>query len=175
MKKLLLFVLAIVAYAVVHEGAHAALGALWGETEAFYVRPFGLEVTFRTPVEERSGFQWAIISGVPSVLTITLAYLLLWLVAPRGVAWGYWPRSILYYVIALLLLADPFNLSLGPFLYGGDAFGIAVGLNISRYLVQGVFLLVLLLNRELLAQRLLPLYGIETQNPFFRPWLRLPG
>ena len=46
-------------------------------------------------------------------------------------------------------------------------FLIAIGL---FALVQGAALLVLLVNRELLAQRLLPLYGIETRHPLFHPW-----
>lgn len=175
MKRLLFFLIAILIYAVVHEGTHALVGALYGETEAFYVRPYGLEVTFRTPVPEHSGFQWAVISGAPNLLTVLLAHLLLWAVVPRVVAGGNWLRAVVYYVVVVFLLADPFNLSLGPLLYGGDAIGVAVGLGVSRYVVQAVSLVVLLVNRELLAQRLLPLYGIETQNPLFRAWIKLPS
>ncbi|HHX64751.1 MAG TPA: hypothetical protein GX702_07680 [Chloroflexi bacterium] len=171
MKRWLLFILAVALYAVIHEGAHALVALSYGEYEAFYVRPYGLEVIFRTPVEERGGVQWALISGVGNLATLAIGYLLL-ASSGRLARLGPTSRVLAYYVTLLFLLLDAFNLSIGPFLYGGDANGIAVGLGVSRYLVQGVFLLVLLVNRELVAQRLLPAYGVQTTHPLFRPWIR---
>ena len=48
MKRWLLFILAVALYAVIHEGAHALVALSYDEYEAFYVRPYGLEVIFRT-------------------------------------------------------------------------------------------------------------------------------
>jgi len=72
----------------------------------------------------------------------------------------------------ICLLADPFNLSVGPFLYGGDANGIAVGLGINRIVIQAIFLVVLVANRELVAQKLIPMYNVEGNHLLFRPLLR---
>ncbi len=172
MRRWLAFVLAALLLAALHEGAHAVTSALYGEYEAFFVRPYGLEVVFETPVEAREGSHWAVIAGTSNLLTLTLGYLLLAIgerLARLRVALI---RGGVYYLTLLALLADALNLSLGPFLYGGDAEGIAVGLGVSRYIIQGVFLIVLLLNRELVAQKLLPRYGVQTSNLLLRPWLR---
>jgi hypothetical protein len=71
------------------------------------------------------------------------------------------------------MLGDPFNLSIGPFIYGGDIGGLVVGFGINKHLLQGLFFMILLLSRELIAQRLLPVYGQKTNHPFFQPWLKL--
>jgi hypothetical protein len=65
------------------------------------------------------------------------------------------------------LLADLFNLSVGPFIYGGDANGIAAGLGINRYIIQMIFLVVLLVNRELVAQKLFPMYNVPIKHILF--------
>ena len=70
----------------------------------------------------------------------------------------------------LFLIADPMNISIGPFLYGGDALGVAKGLEIPVLLVQGVAFIVFLINRELVSIRVLPAYDIKTKHPFFVPW-----
>jgi len=82
-------------------------------------------------------------------------------------------KASIYYLTLLGLLLDPLNLSIGPFIYGGDVNGIAVGLDISRYLVQTIFFLILLANRELVAQKLLPMYDVKTEHPLLRPWVQL--
>lgn len=81
-------------------------------------------------------------------------------------------RSLGYWLSILFLLVDAFNLSIGPFIYGGDIGGIIAGFGINRYLVQIVFFVFFLLKRELIAQKLLPSYGIKTRHPLFRPWIR---
>lgn len=182
MNRWLGFLLALVILLALHEGLHAATALILGELEGVRVLslrlngvsiPLGVEVIYRTPVEERSGVQWALISGVSNLVTVGLGLGLL-LVGERA------NRSLtglakvgVYYLTFLGLLADPFNLSIGPFLYGGDAEGIAVGLGDSRYLIQGFFLIVLFVNRELVAQKLLPTYHVQTTSFLLRPWFRL--
>lgn len=70
-----------------------------------------------------------------------------------GACWRYDSSSI------------PLNLAIGPFAYGGDALGIAAGLQVPVLLVQAVALVVFLVDREVVAQRLLPAYSIETKHP----------
>lgn len=57
MRKLLIFGLAVIVFAGLHEGLHAMAAAAYGEYRAFHVRPFGLEVVFKTPVAERQGIR----------------------------------------------------------------------------------------------------------------------
>lgn len=171
MKRWLTFLLAVMIYLTVHEGMHALTAMLHGEYDALIIRAILFpEVLYKTPVEERSGIHWAFISGASNLVTILVGYLLLAsgdrLAGLRGPF-----RSIFFYLTLIFLLADPLNLSLGPFFYGGDADGIAVGLGINRYLIQMVFLVVLLVNRELVAQRLFPMYGVQVRHILFRPWI----
>jgi hypothetical protein len=101
-----------------------------------------------------------------------MGYLLL-LLGPRLARSRRWfLKASVYYLTLISLLVDAFNLSIGPFIYGGDVKGIALGLGINRYLVQTVFFLVLLANRELVAQRLLPTYHVKTEHLLLRPWVR---
>lgn len=170
-RRWLAFALAALLAAAVHEGVHAALAVAYGEYGTLRVHPFGLEVIYRTPLDEREGAHWALIAGGSSLFTISLGYLLLALGDGIARLQSAFLRIWAFYATLTLLLLDAFNLSIGPFLYGGDAGGIAAGLGISRYTVQAVFLVLLLLNRELVAQRLLPMYGVQTRNVLFRPFL----
>ena len=68
------------------------------------------------------------------------------------------------------MIFDPFNLSIGPFIWGGDINGITTGLRINQYVVQSIFLIILLINRELIAQKLLPEFSIETKHILLRKW-----
>jgi hypothetical protein len=174
MRNLLAFLLALLAFAVVHEGSHALTAHAFGEYDAFHLRPYGLEVTFKTPVADRAGFQWALISGTSNIVTIALGYLLV--AARRSFAGSrrLLIRALGYWLAVMFLVFDPVNLAIGPLIYGGDAAGMAVGLGVSQWLVQGVFLAVFLVNRELLANRLLPAFGVRTRHPLFRPWLPVP-
>jgi len=95
----------------------------------------------------------------------------------RPIAWArsLFVRHFGYWLMLVCMLLDPFNLAIGPFIYGGDAEGIAVGLGVSRYVVQAIGLALLLLNRELLVQKVFPLFGVQTRHPLFRPLVPLPG
>ena len=169
----LTFLLAVVVFFALHEGLHALMATIYGEYDAFHVRPIGLEVTFRTPVDERSGIRWAFISGISNLATLLLGYVLLLFGRRVARSPGVFLKASIYYLTLISLLFDALNLSIGPFIYGGDANGIAVGLGINRYLVQIFFFLILLANRELVAHKLLPDYGVKTAHPLLRPWIRL--
>jgi len=172
MKRILFLLLAVIVFAVIHEGLHALIAIPFGEYRDFTVKPYGLEVIFVTPPEERSGIQWFFISGVSNIATILLGYILFSqrerfarMSSSFLRSWGYWQ-------MILFLLVDPFNLSIGPFLYGGDALGIQRGLGVNIYVIQSVFFVVFLVNRELIAQWLLPTFGIKTRHPLFIPWFQ---
>jgi len=174
-RKLLTLSFAVIVFAGMHEGLHALPAALYGEYQGFHVRTLGLEVVFNTPVAVRQGIKWAVISGLPNLATVAFGYILL---VARGTLVSHRVRSIrdlAYRLTLVVLIADPLNLSVGPLIYGGDARGIAVGLGTSVAVIQGVAFLVLLVNRELVVQVLLPAYGVITTHPLFQPLIRVRG
>jgi len=170
-KKWIAFVLAVVVLAGIHESTHALFAVIYNDYETLHIRPLGAEVTYKTPVNERSGFQWALISGASNLVTVLMGYLL-FILGKRFVrSHNMFVKTAIYYLTILSLLFDPFNLSIGPFIYGGDINGIVIGLGINRYVIQVVFFLILLVNREIIARKLLPMYGVQTRHPLFRPLL----
>jgi hypothetical protein len=174
MKQWLMFLLTVVIYHIVHEGMHASIAMFYGEYEAFRIIPIGLEVQYKTPVGEREGIHWAFISGTSNLATIFIGYLLLLSGNRLARLHSWFLRTTSFYLTLICLLADPFNLSIGPLIYGGDANGIAVGLGLNRYIIQIVFLVILLVNRELIAQQLLPMYDVQVKHILFQPlmWAR---
>lgn len=175
MRKLLTFLAAVAIFAVIHEGAHILVGLALDEYQAFVVHPYGFEVIVKTPVEEREGIQWAFFSGTSNLVTVLLGYLLFAMRARIARLQGIVLRAVGYWLTLLLMLADPLNLSVGPFIYGGDIRGIVVGLGVHPYLIQGLFFAIFLLNRELIARYLPSAYGVQTDHPFFKSWLRRPS
>jgi hypothetical protein len=174
-RKALVIASALAVFAALHESLHALAAAFYGEYQAFHVRPYGLEVVYRTPVEARRGAHWALISGLPNLVTVACGYILLALRRPLA-AWRLRAgRALAYWLTLVCLIGDPLNLSLGPWLYGGDAHGVAVGLGVDVVVIQAAAFVVLLLNRELLAQRLLPAYGVAATHPLVKPLVLLPG
>ncbi|MBE0409158.1 MAG: hypothetical protein IBX69_05430 [Anaerolineales bacterium] len=175
LKRLIFLLFALIAYLIVHEGLHALIAVPFGEFSDFLVKPYGFEVIFVTPPAERSGIHWLFISGMSNFATIILGYILLSQRERIAQIRIDFIRSLGYWVTLLFLLADPLNLSIGPFIYGGDALGISLGSGINIYFIQAVFLVVFLVNRELIAQYLLPAFRIETKHPLLLPWLRFRG
>jgi len=172
-KKYLIFILAVIIFAIIHEGTHALIAAAFDEYQSFQVKPYGLEVIFKTPVAEREGIKWGFISGMSNMVTLLLGYLMFLFRLKIARLRSSFISTLGYWLIVLFLLLDALNLSIGPFIYGGDIKGIVVGFGINQYFVQTVFLVIFLVNRELIAQKLLPAYGVKTKHPLFRPWTRL--
>ena len=171
MKKWIAFIAAVLIFFTLHEGLHALTALPFGEYQAFHIRPLGFEVTFNTPVAERTGSHWALISGASNIATIGMGYILLALTPHLARLKSNFLKATAYYLAFLGLLLDPLNLSVGPLLYGGDANGIAFGLGISRWVIQVVFALIFLFNHELVARVLVPGYGMETEHVLLRSWL----
>ena len=174
MRRFVILLLIILLYMVIHEGAHIAVSTVYDEFQSARWNVIGPEIIFRTPVEQRDGFQWAVISGVSNLLTIVIGYLLLLNRDRFSRSSSLFIKGLAYFLTLLLLVADPLNLSIGPFFYGGDVYGIAEGLDIHRYVIQFVLLLILLLNRELIATKLLPAYDVNSDQFLLRPWFFKP-
>jgi len=165
----LIFVMAYFIFVLIHEGCHAIFSSIFNEYSSFRILPYGFEVTFKTLVEDRTGIKWAVISGVPNILTLFAGYIL-FLNRKYFLRFRNEIRYLFIYVVILLMIFDPFNLSIGPFIWGGDINGITTGLRINQYVVQSIFLIILLINRELIAQKLLPEFSIETKHILLRKW-----
>ena len=71
-------ILAAATYMVIHEGAHIIQALYLGVFEGIRVLPLGIEVLITQPLTI-GGLTLALFSGLSSVLTISLGYLLLWL------------------------------------------------------------------------------------------------
>ena len=170
--KLVSALIAFIIMITIHEGMHVLTGLAYNEFERFVIHPYGFEVIFKTPVELREGFKWFIISGTSNIVTTVLGYVMLFSI-DRFINRSKLTSATAYWFTLLLLISDPLNLSINPFLFGGDAYGIVEGLNVPLYLVQLTGFLVFLINRELIAHRLLPAYNIETRHPLFVPWILL--
>ncbi len=166
------FLLAVILYQILHEGSHLLTSLFFDEFEGLRFATIGPEVVYKTPVPERSGFHWTLISGMSSIITIILGYILLINSEKTASLRNVNLKALLFYTTLVLLITDPLNLSVGPFLYGGDAPGVAKGMNVPVYLVQGLFFVIFLINRELVASILLSTYKIETKHFLFRSWLR---
>jgi len=172
MKRWVYFIVALALYMTVHEFFHAFMSALFHEFAEIRFHWYGPEVIFLTPVEERSpGIQWFFISGISNVVTMAIGYLLYSFRRKIIALESLLLKNILFYVAVVFLLFDAVNLSLGPFLYGSDACGIATGLNVKPWIIQALFGIILLINRELIVI-LLDCYGIVSRHILFRSWYR---
>lgn len=160
----------IYSFSLIHEGGHAILASILNEYSSFKILPYGFEVTYKTLVEDRVGLKWAVISGIPNLITLFVGYIL-FLNRKSFLHLKSEIKYLLLYVVILLMIGDPFNLSIGPFLWGGDIFGIIAGLNINQFVVQAIFLSILLINRELIAQKLLTEFTIKTKHILLRKWI----
>lgn len=76
LRKYLMLLLAVAFFAVVHGSIHNLAALVFGEFKEFHLKPYGFEVEFKTPVSERAGVKWGIISGSSNLITITIGYVM---------------------------------------------------------------------------------------------------
>jgi hypothetical protein len=170
MRKWFYFLIALVLYMVIHEHLHALMSLLFNEYDKIKLHWYGPEVIYITPVEERiPGIKWFFISGLSNFLTLSIGYLIFLLRSKIVNLKDTLIKNLLYYVAVVFLLFDAVNLSIGPFIYGGDTPGIAAGLNIKSWIIQIFFGVVLLINRELIVS-LMKSFGISSRNILFKSW-----
>lgn len=172
MKKYLPFVVAVIIYIFVHEGLHALVALPFKEFEAFRVHFYGFEVIFKTPVTEREGLHWGYISGVSNAVTLAIGYIFFISREKLARIKNSFFCALGYWVVFVFMLFDAVNLSLVPFVFGGDIGGIVKGFGVNRYLVQLLSFAVLLINRELIILKVFPLYGIKTKHFLFQPLIK---
>lgn len=172
MRKYLYLFLSLIIFAIIHEGTHALIAVAFDEYKTFVIHPYGLEVIFKTPVAEREDIKWGFISGMSNWATLLLGYLLFLFRTKMKTLQNPIINDLAYWMIVIFMLTDAFNLSIGPLIYGGDINGIVEGFGINRYVIQSIFFIIFLSNREIIVQKLFPLYGIKTKHPLFQSWIK---
>lgn len=146
---------ALVAYYLVHEGAHLLYALLTGVFKQ--IRLMGLGVQIDVCVERMTDTQLGIFCLVGALATFCVGYLLAALARSICHAKSKLLRAMLYYITIAFLLLDPLYLSiLCDFFGGGDMNGIA--LLCPEWEVRCFFGVLLLVNGVVFWKRVLPVY-----------------
>lgn len=162
----------ILVFAFLHETLHALPALFYGEYGSFQVHIYGFEVIYKSLIPERVGAHWGLISGLPNIITLSIGYLLFAYRRRIALHRNSFLGVMGYWMICIFLFADALNLSVNPFIFGGDVGGIVVGFGIHQYIIQITFFIIVLVNRELIVQNLFPLYGIESKSILWKPWIK---
>lgn len=171
MYNIIVFIIAYFIFVIVHESMHILIAIPFNEYQSFVYKLIGPEVIYKTPIAEREGLKWCFISGIPNIVTLIIGYILFYFreilnQTPKLL------KSLFFYLTVFFLLFDAFNLSLGPFIYGGDIGGISIGLGINQIIIQFTFFILLLINREIIIQKIFPVYRVETKHFLFKPLIK---
>ena len=147
---------AVIAYYLVHEGAHLLYALYTGVLQQVKFMGLGVQVdVFR---ERMTDTQLGIFCLVGAVATFCIAYLLTAFAKKIGTAESKLFRAVMYYVTIAFLLLDPLYLSILCGLFGGgDMNGIA--LLVPEWAARIGFGVLLLVNGLVFWKRVLPVYS----------------
>ena len=146
---------AIVAYYLIHEGAHLLYAVCTGVFKQ--INFMGLGVQIDVYAERMTDAQLGIFCLVGALATFCAAYLLVALARSICHAKSKLLRAVLYYITIAFLLLDPLYLSvLCGFFGGGDMNGIA--LLCPEWAARCLFGVLLLANGLVFWKRVLPIY-----------------
>lgn len=146
---------AIVAYYLIHEGAHLLYAVCTGVFKQ--INFMGLGVQIDVCSERMTDTQLGIFCLVGALATFCAAYLLAALARSICHAKSKLLRAVLYYITIAFLLLDPLYLSvLCGFFGGGDMNGIA--LLCPEWAARCLFGALLLVNGLVFWKRILPVY-----------------
>lgn len=152
---------AIVAYYLIHEGAHLLYAVCTGVFKQ--INFMGLGVQIDVYAERMTDAQLGIFCLVGALATFCVGYLLAALARSICHAKSKLLRAVLYYITIAFLLLDPLYLSvLCGFFGGGDMNGIA--LLCPEWAARCLFGALLLVNGLVFWKRVLPVY----RQPFAR-------
>lgn len=147
---------AVIAYYLVHEGAHLLYALFTGVFRQIKFMGLGVQVdVFR---ERMTDMRLGIFCLVGAVATFCIAYLLVALANKIGTSESKLLRAVLYYITIALLLIDPLYLSILCGLFGGgDMNGIA--LLLPEWAARIGFGALLIVNGLVFWKRVLPVYS----------------
>ncbi len=147
---------AVIAYYLVHEGAHLLYALFTGVFRQVKFMGLGVQVdVFR---ERMTDAQLGVFCLVGALATFCMACLLTALAKKIGHAESKLLRAVLYYITIALLLIDPLYLSILCGLFGGgDMNGIA--LLVPEWAARVGFGALLIANGLVFWKRVLPVYS----------------
>lgn len=148
-------IIAIVAYFLIHEGAHLIYALCIGAFKRLNIIGLGLQIDVYA--DRMTDNQMGIFCIVGAVATIAAAYILLAFTGIILRSKSRFFRAVMYYVVLAFLIADPLYLSvIYPFVGGGDMNGIL--LLIPETTARIVFGVIAVINIVLLIKIALPKY-----------------
>ena len=146
---------AVVAYYLIHEGAHLLYAVCAGVFKQ--INFMGLGVQVEAYADRMTNTQLGIFCLVGALATLCAGYLLTALAKIICRAQSKLLRAVMYYITIALLLLDPLYLSiLCGFFGGGDMNGIA--LLCPERIARCLFGVLLLVNGLVFWKRILPVY-----------------
>ena len=146
---------AIVAYYLIHEGAHLLYAVCTGVFKQ--IKFMGIGVQVDVYAERMTDVQLGIFCLIGALATFCVAYLLIAFAKKICAAKSKLLRAVIYYVTIAFLLLDPLYLSvLCGFFGGGDMNGIA--LLLPEWVARVIFGVLLLINGLIFWKRVLPVY-----------------
>ena len=154
----LYFVCAFLTYLVFHHTAHFVAATRLGVFHDLIVTPICIKVVL-TPGASFAGWRLALYSGLGSIVTVSVGYLLFFLRHKILRLRRRVMKRYLYFLTLTFLLVDPMYIAVLSFVFCGDICGIAAGLGITCAFVRVLYGAVGLLNIYLVCSRLQPAYA----------------
>lgn len=152
---------AVLAYYVIHEGAHLVYALFIGVFKK--IRFMGLGMQIDVFADKMTDSEMGLFCVLGSVATLAFAYALVFLSKRICAARSKVVRACAYYVTIILLLLDPLYLSVLFMLFGGgDMNGIS--LLMTQALAQCIYGAVLTVNCFVFWKAVLPVYKSSFQE-----------
>ena len=153
--------LAILAYYVIHEGAHFIYALILGTFKKINIIGLGVQVDIYR--ENMSNTQLAIFCLLGSVATLVVGYVMILTIDKIGKLSSKVIKACMYYVTMVMLFMDPLYLSLlCDFFGGGDMNGISLICPelVARIIYGAIFLVNLMVYKKVV----LPKYKAAFRN-----------
>ena len=148
---------AVLAYYIIHEGAHLIYALITGAFKQINVMGMGVQIDIYA--ERITDIQFGIFCLVGSVATFVTAYTLVLFTNKIGKNSSKIFKACMYYITIALLLIDPVYLSvLCGFFGGGDMNGIS--LLFPEIAVRIVYGIILIINVVVFVKIVLPKYRL---------------
>lgn len=146
---------AIVAYYLIHEGAHLLYAVCTGVFKQIRFMEIGVQVDVYA--ERMTDVQLGIFCLVGALATFCVAYLLIAFAKKICAAKSKLLRAVIYYITIAFLLLDPLYLSVLCGLFGGGDMNGFV-LLLPEWVARVIFGVLLLINGLIFWKRVLPVY-----------------
>ena len=148
---------AVLAYYIIHEGAHLIYALITGTFKQINIMGLGMQIDIHA--ERMTDIQLGIFCLVGSIATFITAYILVLLVNKIGDTSSKIFKACMYYITIAMLLIDPVYLSvLCGFFGGGDMNGIS--LFFPELAIRIVYGIILAINIAVFVKIVLPKYQL---------------